>query len=427
MYASPPNRPSDAVSRQRGFSLIEALAALVVLGFGTVAVHELQGHLRFAADDARQRSEAVRLAGEELEDLRAFTQMAAASGVRTYAGIGNAERLVEGVDGGRSYRVSRRVDDGAVRGVKSASVVVRWTDLRGTTQQIALDSMVASGEPMFSGALALAAGTGVISGAASRAASIPVGARRLGGGRSVWKTSRNATVAFLFDDASGRIVGRCTGIAATTATADLEPGDLGTCDGIGRLWLSGTVRFTAARPPIAAEANEPPLDFMIAPLLSNGPYAATPDCTVEASKTVRYRVGGTLHVDAVPLAATPGSVGVDAWDETGERFARYACAIAPRADGRWSGTTTILPVGWTIGGGAGERRVCRFAADADGSGAVDANAEHPAAYVDVAGALRDQNFLVVAGDQPCPTAPPVSLSGDGPAVHADLGTVAHQP
>ena len=415
------------MSPQRGFSLLEALVALVVLGFGTVALHELQGHLRRAGDDARQRSEAVRLAEQELEDLRAFTQLAAASGVRAYAAIGDAQRLVDTVDGGGRYRVSRQVDDAAVRGAKAASVEVRWTDRRGTTQQIALDSVVAGGEPMFSGALALAAGAGSIRGAASRAASIPITAARLGGGRSAWKPSRIATVAFLFDDASGRIVGRCTGIAATTASADLAPADLGACDGVGRLQLGGTVRFTSARPPSAADANEPPLDLLVAPTLSGGPYPAAPDCTVEALKTVRYRAGGTLRVDAVPLAAGPGSVGVGAWDETGERFARYFCAIVPRADGRWSGVTTLSPIGWAIGGGAGERRVCRFAADADGSGAIDANAEHPAAYVDVADTLRDQNFLVVAGDQACPTAPPVRLSGDGLAVHADLGTVAHQP
>jgi hypothetical protein len=49
------------------------------------------------------------------------------------------------------------------------------------------------------------------------------------------------------------------------------------------------------------------------------------------------------------------------------------------------------------------------------------NIEHPASYVDVAGALPAQNFLVVRGDQACPGAP------DGGMLSAGLGTMQHQP
>jgi hypothetical protein len=56
-----------------------------------------------------------------------------------------------------------------------------------------------------------------------------------------------------------------------------------------------------------------------------------------------------------------------------------------------------------------------------GSGAIDANIEHPADYRDVSGSLREQNFLVVRGSQACPAAP------DGGVLTASLNTLPHQP
>ena len=70
---------------------------------------------------------------------------------------------------------------------------------------------------------------------------------------------------------------------------------------------------------------------------------------------------------------------------------------------RWSGRTDIDPDGWTIGTDPTQWRICRYARDLDGSGRVDANVEHPAIYQNVTGALTRQNFLVVRGDQACPT------------------------
>ena len=68
-----------------------------------------------------------------------------------------------------------------------------------------------------------------------------------------------------------------------------------------------------------------------------------------------------------------------------------------------------------------DRKVCRYSADQDGSGAVDSNAEHPNEYKDVDRSLMQQNFLIVRGDQSCP----VATKGD--TVFADLSTVQHQP
>ena len=57
---------------QRGISLIEALIAFLVLSLGVLGMSKLQSHLRLHSDIARQRSEAVRIAQEDMEALRSF-------------------------------------------------------------------------------------------------------------------------------------------------------------------------------------------------------------------------------------------------------------------------------------------------------------------------------------------------------------------
>lgn len=171
-----------------------------------------------------------------------------------------------------------------------------------------------------------------------------------------------------------------------------------------------------------------PLGVTVALSLSGGTYPTAPLCSNEARKTVRYVAGGSARIDAVAIDATPASLGVASWVESGDRFVAWSCAVTPRADGRWSGRADLVAAGgWAIGAGSGERRVCRFAADLDGSGSIDANGEHPAAYADVAAPLPAQNFLVIGGSERCPGAAPVRLTGEGSVVHADLGTAPHQP
>ena len=117
--------------------------------------------------------------------------------------------------------------------------------------------------------------------------------------------------------------------------------------------------------------------------------------------------------------------------ESGDPRSVYHCVVYPSTSGanagRWSGQTTIVPIGWQIGVTSESRRICRFSSDLDSSGTIDRNVEHPAAYVGVDSALAQQNFLVVAGTDSCPTAPPARIDGGGADVYANLGTVQHQP
>ena len=409
---------------QRGAALFESLVAFFVLAVASLIAAQLQSELRLHGDLARQRSEAVRLGARELEALRAWSSLEAASGASAYAAIVDAESTIDAdanPQGNTDYRIVRSIDDDAFAGAKGTTVAVEWADRAGATQRIVLDSVIARSDPIWSGALAVGAGAGIPRAGLGRSPFVPVTARSLGGGRSALKPTTSGSTAIVLHDRSGEIVSRCSGLAATTATRDLATSDLAACgEGHWQL-LAGTIRFTAGVPPLASDAQDVPPALSVTLALGGGSYAAAPDCSVEAMKTVRYSAGGSVRIEAVPLDAVPASLGLVSWVDTGDRHVAYRCVVTPRADGRWSGRSALLPVGWMVGSGSGDRRVCRYVTDGDGSGTIDANIEHPLDYVEVAGSLLAQNFLVVRGDQACPAA------SAGGLLSASPGTQPHQP
>lgn len=393
--------PVRGPRRQCGTTLLEALIAFLVLSLGMLAIARAQTQLRLNAELARQRSEAVRLAQEDIESLRAFAVLASAPGMPSFDAIASASRSVGAGSIGAtntSYRVARQIDPASMPSAKNLRVTVDWVDRSGAAQQVALASVIAGTAPSFSGALGLARRSALANGAFGRSVRIPIGAQNLGNGSSALKPVANGTVAFVFDNLSGQLTGRCNMVAATITTRDLTLSSLGPCDAqVGQL-LSGVVRFSSAATPDAAQANDAPLGLSIALALSGGPYPMAPICSAEPVTTAG-----------------------------GERFVAYHCAVYPSASGRWSGRATVVPTGWTIGVGAGDRRVCRYSADLDGNGAIDANIEHPASYIGVDASLPNQNFLVVNGDAACPAGHAVPLPGNNGVVLVDLSTVQHQP
>ena len=160
-------RTAPSRRAQRGVTLLESLIAFVLLATGALAVASLQGQLRLHADLARQRSEAVRLGQQEIEQPRAFSVLPAAAagpGAHAYASIVDDERVVDraaGFDSNTSYRVVRRIDHALLAGAKGVSVSVAWSDRAGGAQRVVLDTIVVGEDPAWSGALALGAGIGL--------------------------------------------------------------------------------------------------------------------------------------------------------------------------------------------------------------------------------------------------------------------------
>jgi hypothetical protein len=347
----------------------------------------LQSHLRLDADIARQRSEAVRLAQQDIETLRSFAALAASANRRSYAGITSDMEPIDLTN--THYVLTRRIAESAAH--KTVSVAVAWTDRSGKPQSVALESMIAGSDPLHAASLGVVQRAHAVKAVLGRSPNVPLAAKDLGDGRSVLKPVATGTVAFVFDNLTGRIIGRCSAVSPTT-TRNLTAADITGCDTVDALLLSGVVRFSAASPPDAAVANDVPLALSMAVALTGGTYPTPPQCGAEAQ---------TLA--------------------SGERFVAYHCMITPLA-GRWSGRSSVVPQGWALGSTASQFKVCRYSADQDGSGSVDINAEHPRDYTEVQSALTQQNFLVVRGDQSCPLA-----SSIGGAVFSNLSTAQHQP
>jgi Tfp pilus assembly protein PilV len=415
--------PHQLTSRQRGLSLLEALIALLVLSLGLLAVARLQPQLRQHAELSRQRSEALRLAQEDVERLRSFSVLGAATGSRSFADIGAAQRSVDADSGlltNSRYRVTRDIAATATPNAKEVSVTVDWLDRGGATQQVTLASMIAAGDPVLAGVLSLSPRGVQVRGTQARSIQIPLEARDLGDGRSVFKPITGGMGAIVFDNRSGAVTEHCTGLAAASTTQSLVSSDLSQCTHVNGMLLRGEIRFSAAMPPVADAANDTPLPLEVSLVLDGGTPLIAPWCETQALKTVATTRAGSQRFDAVPLAATPASMGLTEWNERGERFVGYHCVVIPPVGiARWSGRTSVVPSGWSIGTGPDDWRVCRYSADLDGSGAIDANIEHPPIYQNVVGALARQNFLVVKGHQACP-------GSTGP-IDARLATAPHQP
>lgn len=379
--------------QQQGIGLLEALIAVLVLSLGVLTVARLQSHLRLGSDIARQRAEAVRLGQEDIEALRAFSVLAASGAARSYAGITSASASVDASTGYAThtrYTVSRQIEAAGALSAKTASVTVGWADRAGDMQKIVLNSVITASDPAYGGALGIAPVGVHARGASARSSRVPLTARDLGNGSSVFKPTAASTIAYVFDNTSGRVTSRCSGIDPLTATRDLGLAQLTNCTSIGAHLLSGSVRFSQASSPDAARGNDAPQAFNIVLGLTGGSYASAPECSTEPVQT-----------------------------EAGDRFVRYHCLVMPLANGRWSGRSTIESIGWVVGNGANERKVCRYTADLDGSGSIDHNEEHPATYSAVDHTLANQNFLVIKGSETCPAG--------NPNAFVDLTTALHQP
>ena len=387
-------------SSLRGVTLIEALVALLISTFGMLAMVGLQGKLRGSADLAKQRGEATRMAQQEMERLRSYSvldlpappEAEAPAGTLDYASIATpAANANAGVmTSNATFTMNRRVTDWPDTLQKSVRVRVDWDDRSGAAQFVQIDSFIARADPALSGSLGIAPQATPTRGSAASKGKIPAGAKDLGDHTSIFKPQLDGTVAWVFNNLTGVITGRCT-VGVKTQTSALTAADAATCrNNTSAYLLSGFVRFSYTGAPNPDLPGDKALPLHANLELTSTGHPTPPQCFDDASDSV--------------LSA--------------RKYVSFYCIVYPNnaAKPSWSGQLTIALAD------AKEKQICRYSADYDGDSRIS-NIEHPLSYEQVNGSLTQQNFLVI-GKQSCPAGHTVNLAAGR---FAHTATVRHQP
>ena len=405
------SRPDSGKKRRnsiRGVALIEALVALLIMAFGMVALVGLQGTLRRGSDLAKQRGEAIRLAQQEMESLRSYSVLVhpdpanPAAGVRAFADIATpaASANVGEANSNATFMRTRSVTDGPVDWpgneplVKALRVRVDWIDRAEGPQFVQVDSFISRADPGLSGSLGIAPASTTTQRPAGREALIPLAAKDLGNGSSVFVPSLNDTVAWVFNNLTGVITGQCT-VAMNTSSAAVTAAMVAGCsNNRSHYLLSGFVRFSFLSPPDSVQPNSPALTLDVGLVLPG---------TVPNHQ---------CYDDSAQVIAASGSV------------VSFYCIVEPNnaVPRVWSARLNLLGIPLAVGDPS-PRKICRFTADYDGNGSIS-NSEHPLNYVNVSGALTRQNFLVINASESCPAGHAVNAAA---GFFTNTATVLHQP
>jgi Tfp pilus assembly protein PilV len=372
----------------RGISLIEALVALAVMGIGMLGLVGMQSSLRGNSDAAKQRSEAVRVAQEAIEQWRAFATLTTTGVATAYDDIAPGTTTDPPINGSNaSFTRSRTVTTmTAPRAGKSLRVDVSWLDRAGVAQDVQLTTVIAGVAPELAASLSVpAAGDATGGSPQGRHRAIPPSAKMLGGtmaGRSGLIPPGATGVAWVFDNVSG-LISLCTTTA--TSTSALDAGNI-TCGADNALLVSGFLRYAlGAAQPTAVQALHP----------DSSPSSAD------------LALAHQLLVRVVRSRPSPLEVGcfVDSVASPSFYTAFYCAVPISVPTLKWSGTLAFGPatlLASTLAESTASRiKLCRYLADG--------------VHADVAGPRTNQNFLVIgAGDGSTPFTCPSS-------------TFAHQP
>jgi prepilin-type N-terminal cleavage/methylation domain-containing protein len=366
--------------RQRGFSLIESLIALVVTAFGLLAIAGVGVKLAHSEDIARQRGEAARLAQEKIEDLRGFTQISAAAGKKSWNGLASGtDEITDGtLLNGEAYRANTTFErswtllDGVNDAWRRLQVTVAWADSANGSadkQSLTFTTVISKTDPADVGSLAFPLpGNTTLKRPKNRSLNIPVPATDLGDGTSAVPVGKNHQV--IFSNETGYVVRLCK-IQVTKAS---EVND-DTCPKENAYVVAGYISLSG----FSGAANVFPSGLDINTSLLSG-VVQGPDKTI---------------CDVSPAEDQNTKLPIVGYNY-------YICVLnVGTAGAAWSGK--LLLAAPALKSGTTDYTVCRFQFDAATSGSdANSNMLNKQPYVNVADSLDNQNY-VLSSTAACPT------------------------
>lgn len=375
----------------RGFALLEALVAFAVLAFGMLALVSMQSTLWRGSDVAKQRTEAMRLAQEKIEELRSYTGIASgtinwnslASGSDTISGY-----TVAGIPQSTNTTFSRSWTVGGTTAdaQRPVTVNVSWTDRAGEAQQVSISSVIAKVDPADSGYLGFPLPQNTnLKRPKNRNINIPVQAIDLGGGKSAFQLAGN--YAIVFNDISGYVVEKCN----STVTASSYASGTAGCQAFSAYILAGYISGNVTSSGVSNPTATLPTGINVTGLTG---------WDNSGGKTITCAYGPARNQNSGALISG---------------YHYYLCVIPVTTGGTWSGTVRLGGVTTT-----GNLKVCRFQYAA--SAFVDANQRNVQPYTNVGESLDNQNYYIESSNNSnCPTITTASGVTGG-----SVATVLHQ-
>lgn len=427
---------------QRGVSIIEALVSFLILSMGLLAFARIQTELRFAADVSRQRAEAVRLAQENMESLRAFTLLAApsapTSGVLSYDGnvVANTPNQTVGLSNiNTEFGITRTITSSTTSTIyRTLRVSVGWKDRRDGDQEVVLNSIIARVDPREAGKVTISPPPRTnAKNPKDRDVRIPIDAVDLGNNQSGFKPPGQSQMFWVFDSDSANILKKCTFTGSNT-DVNASTYASATCTERAGYLLKGFIRFDVRNNPSSVTPGSTACDFYER-IVPNSAQQVQGKNTCAAIATPTDLLSVTMPDSSTGYSPSGSDLPkFECYDDftinvkSDRDYATYYCAIyVATAGSGWSGKSVLAnTTAWSFGITSADTvlRNCRYTADYSRNGQLAEDWEHPYSYDDVRESLTAQNFLLVPGSAACPTGSD-NIGNTGLTVN--YRTCQHQP
>jgi Tfp pilus assembly protein PilV len=346
----------------RGFSVLEALIALVVMAFGMLALSGMQLNLSRNADIAKQRGEATRLAQDRIEEMRSFTGLSTGT-INWNALDAMANQTVTKATDyftNTAYTVASTMTGADGDTVRTVKVTVSWLDRASQAQEVSLYSALSRIDPNETGLLGnpLPNNT-VLKRPKNRHINIPYPALELNNGTSAYQFS--ATYAVVFSNVSGSVVQICNpGVANATAAQILAA----TCTTVNGYIVAGYLARSATSLAWPTGIN----------------YSGVTRNTAHATQNITCNFGDAVNQNTNAVIS-------------GYKY--YICVIPLEAPYKWDGTIRIGGVSTTS-----NYIICRYQYTQT---AVTDDERNEQPYDDVAMSLDLQNYMLTTASSSSPT------------------------
>lgn len=351
---------------QRGFTILEALIALLVMSFGILALAGMQLMLSHSADIAKQRSEATRLAQERMELIRSYDGVS--TGTMPWNNLPGAAQTVTT---NAAFTVTPTMGGSSGDPLRPVSVAVSWTDRTGAAQSVVLTSVVAKTEPEDIGFLTNPLPLNQpLRRVKDRNINIPIPALDLGGGQSA--TQFSPTMAIVYSNTSGNVVQWCTLPSITNATAaDVSAAIAGSrCTSVTGYIVAGYIN----RSPNQGSSG-----------ITNAEFSSAFGINLSS---VNRNTDGSYPITCQFSDARNQN---DSTAIIGD-YKYYLCVVPLNAPFTWAGTIRVSSTAANI-------LVCRYQYGEPG---LDNNERNIQPYVAVNKSIDEQNYLITRADT-CPT------------------------